>query len=98
MVISKVKLSLCLGVLGLRNIRVQLNIEINLLHRNKYQSVILNKMIVLCFSAAKQVELLASKYHIYLLNSGRINICGITSHNVDYVAQAIYDAVTTQTD
>lgn len=37
---------------------------------------------------------MASKYHIYLLNSGRINICGITSANVDYVAKAIYDAVT----
>jgi len=49
----------------------------------------------LIFSAVKQVEFLASKYHIYLLNSGRINICGITSANVDYVAKAIYDAVTT---
>ncbi|KAL9983331.1 hypothetical protein ACROYT_G005484 [Oculina patagonica] len=46
----------------------------------------------------KQVELLASKHHIYLLNSGRVNMCGITSHNVDYVAQAIYEAVTTKTD
>lgn len=55
-------------------------------------------MIVLCLSAVKQVEFLATKYHIYLLNSGRVNICGITSHNVEYVAQAIYDAVTTQSD
>ncbi|KAJ7336719.1 Golgi Transport [Desmophyllum pertusum] len=47
---------------------------------------------------AKQVEFLAKKYHIYLLNSGRINICGITSHNVEYVAKAIYDAVTSVTD
>lgn len=46
----------------------------------------------------KQVEFLAKKYHIYLLNSGRINICGITTHNVDYVAQAIHDAVNTVTD
>lgn len=49
----------------------------------------------LIFSTVKQVEFLASKYHIYLLNNGRINICGITSANVDYVAKAIYDAVTT---
>lgn len=55
-------------------------------------------MIVLCFSTVKQVEFLAKKYHIYLLNSGRINICGITTHNVDYVAQAIHDAVTTLSD
>ena len=55
-------------------------------------------MVILCFSAVKQVEFLAKKYHIYLLNSGRVNICGITTHNVDYVAQAIHDAVTTQSD
>lgn len=66
--------------------------------RNKYQDMIWNKMIVLCLSAVKQVEFLATKHHIYLLNSGRVNMCGITSHNVEYVAQAIYDAVTTQSD
>lgn len=42
----------------------------------------------------KQVEFLAKNYHIYLLNSGRVNICGITTHNVEYVAKAINDAVT----
>ncbi|XP_068709760.1 aspartate aminotransferase, cytoplasmic-like isoform X2 [Montipora capricornis] len=43
---------------------------------------------------AKQVEFLAKTYHIYMLNSGRINICGITTNNVDYVAKAIHEAVT----
>jgi len=42
----------------------------------------------------KQVEFLVSKYHIYLLRSGRINMCGLNSRNVDYVANAIHDAVT----
>lgn len=46
----------------------------------------------------KQVEFLAKSYHIYLLNSGRVNICGITHHNVDYIAEAIHEAVTTVTD
>ena len=55
-------------------------------------------MIMLCFSAVKQVEFLAKSYHIYLLNSGRVNICGITHHNVDYIAEAIHEAVTTVTD
>ncbi|XP_031554822.1 aspartate aminotransferase, cytoplasmic-like [Actinia tenebrosa] len=41
----------------------------------------------------KQVELLTSKYHIYLLNSGRINVCGLNPGNVDHVARAIHDAV-----
>jgi len=43
--------------------------------------------------SAAQVKLLTEKYHIYLLSSGRINICGLTTHNIDYVATAIDDAV-----
>lgn len=42
---------------------------------------------------ANQVKFLAEKYHVYLLSSGRINICGLTTHNIDYVAEAIHDAV-----
>ena len=49
------------------------------------------------FSSVKQVEFLAKNHHIYLLNSGRINICGITTHNVEYIAKAIHEAVTTCT-
>lgn len=41
----------------------------------------------------KQVEHLIQKHHIYLLKSGRINMCGINSNNVAYVARAIDDAV-----
>lgn len=41
-----------------------------------------------------QVKLLAQKHHIYLLDSGRINVCGITLANVDHIGQAIHDAVT----
>ncbi|KXJ14640.1 aspartate aminotransferase, cytoplasmic isoform X3 [Exaiptasia diaphana] len=41
----------------------------------------------------KQVEMLTNKHHIYLLNSGRINICGLTPSNIDYVAAAIHDVV-----
>jgi len=41
----------------------------------------------------KQVAALKEKYHIYMLGSGRINMCGINSHNVDYVAGAFKDVV-----
>jgi len=41
-----------------------------------------------------QVKLLAQKHHIYLLDSGRINVCGITPANVDHIGRAIHDAVT----
>jgi aspartate aminotransferase len=47
-----------------------------------------------CFSViARQVEHLTQKYHIYLLKSGRINMCGLTTKNIDYVAQAIHETV-----
>jgi len=43
----------------------------------------------------KQVKLLIEEYHIYLLSSGRINMCGLNENNVAYVAKAIHKAVTT---
>lgn len=41
----------------------------------------------------KQVAVLKEKYHIYMLGSGRINMCGINTSNVDYVANAFKDVV-----
>lgn len=41
-----------------------------------------------------QVEYIVKEHHIYLLKSGRINICGLNTKNVKYVAQAIHLAVT----
>ncbi|MPC12375.1 Aspartate aminotransferase, cytoplasmic [Portunus trituberculatus] len=46
---------------------------------------------------AAQAKHLADKYHIFLLSSGRINMCGITTGNIDYVAEAIHDAVSNVT-
>ncbi|XP_017268523.1 aspartate aminotransferase, cytoplasmic [Kryptolebias marmoratus] len=43
---------------------------------------------------SKQVEYLIKEKHIYLLASGRINMCGLTSKNIDYVAESIHEAVT----
>jgi aspartate/tyrosine/aromatic aminotransferase len=42
---------------------------------------------------SKQCELLTKKYHIYLVSSGRISMAGINTKNVQYVADAIKDAV-----
>ncbi|KAL2739600.1 hypothetical protein V1477_010989 [Vespula maculifrons] len=42
----------------------------------------------------RQVKHLLDQFHIYLLRSGRINICGLTEYNLDYVAKAIHEAVT----
>ena len=46
------------------------------------------------FFSVDQVRLLTEKHHVYLLNSGRVNVCGITPTNVDHVGRAIHDAVT----
>lgn len=40
-----------------------------------------------------QVKILIEKYHIYLLSSGRINMCGLNEKNVVYVAKSIHDAI-----
>ena len=42
---------------------------------------------------AAQCKYLIEQYHIYLLKSGRVNMCALTTKNVDYVASAIHDAV-----
>jgi aspartate aminotransferase len=39
------------------------------------------------------VEGLTKKHHIYLVKNGRISMAGINSNNVNYVADAIKDAV-----
>ena len=36
---------------------------------------------------------MTSKYHIYMLKNGRINMCGLNVGNLEYVSNAIKDAV-----
>ena len=43
---------------------------------------------------AKQVAFMIKERHVYLMASGRINMCGLTTKNIDYVAESIYEAVT----
>ncbi|KAH8399521.1 hypothetical protein KR222_005122 [Zaprionus bogoriensis] len=40
-----------------------------------------------------QVAVLIKEYHIYLLKTGRINMCGLNTSNINYVAKAISAAV-----
>lgn len=40
-----------------------------------------------------QVECLIKKHHIHLVKNGRISMAGINSKNVNYIADAIKDAV-----
>jgi aspartate aminotransferase len=41
----------------------------------------------------KQCEQMINKHHIYMTGNGRISIAGLTTSNVDYVANAIKDVV-----
>ncbi len=38
----------------------------------------------------EQVDRLASEFHIYLTRNGRISVAGVTSGNVEYLAQSIH--------
>lgn len=41
----------------------------------------------------EQSRRLTDDYHIYLLSSGRINMCGLNPDNLDYVANSIHEVV-----
>ncbi|KAK1166545.1 aspartate aminotransferase, cytoplasmic [Acipenser oxyrinchus oxyrinchus] len=41
-----------------------------------------------------QVGYLIKEKHVYLMASGRINMCGLTTKNLDYVAESIHETVT----
>lgn len=46
-----------------------------------------------CFSGLKpeQVDRLTKDFHIYLTRNGRISMAGITTSNVEYLANAIHE-------
>jgi len=43
--------------------------------------------------SGEQVDFIEQKYHIYMLRSGRISMAGVSANKVDYIADAITDAV-----
>ncbi|CAI4221734.1 unnamed protein product [Auanema sp. JU1783] len=45
--------------------------------------------------SAEQVDHLVTKHKVFLLKDGRINLCGLNTRNVEYVAKAIHETVTT---
>lgn len=45
-----------------------------------------------------QVDFLVRVHHIYMMRDGRINVCGITTRNINYVAAAFHEAVTNIAD
>lgn len=45
---------------------------------------------------AQQVEFLEKRRHVYVLPEGCLNVSAINGHNLDYVAESIHLALTTQ--
>lgn len=43
---------------------------------------------------AAQSQHLVKKYHVYMLSTGRISMCGLTPSNVEYVAKCIKETLT----
>ena len=43
----------------------------------------------------KHVSRLQKEFHVYLLPSGRMSVCGLNEDNIDYVAHAISEVVKT---
>jgi aspartate aminotransferase len=44
-----------------------------------------------------QVSRLREEFHVYLLPSGRMSVCGLNEGNIEYVAQAVGEVVKTST-
>lgn len=55
--------------------------------------IIEEKIFLINFFLETQVQHLKEQYHIYMLRSGRINMCGLNESNLDYVANAINETL-----
>ncbi|XP_068629027.1 aspartate aminotransferase, cytoplasmic-like [Battus philenor] len=77
------------------DMRVELRDELTRLNTPGNWDHIVNQIGMFSYTGLteQQCEYLIQEYHIYLLRTGRINICGLNPGNVEYVARAINDAV-----
>ena len=48
---------------------------------------------LISYNLESQCDQLVNDYHIYVMKSGRINMCGLTSKTMQYVAKAIDSVV-----
>lgn len=61
-------------------------------HVRRARLVLIQTRCLLCF-AADQVRVMVEKYHVYMLSNGRISMAGVTTKNVDYIVDAMHDAI-----
>ena len=75
--------------------RVSLNSNLIELGCNKDFSFIVDQNGMFSFSgiSTEDVQKLRNEYSIYIVDSGRVNIAGITSKNINYISQSINKVV-----
>ena len=75
----------------IQNMRISLNSSLRERNCSKDFSYIVEQNGMFSFTglSEKDVEKLKSDYSIYIVNSGRVNIAGITTKNVQYIAESI---------
>ena len=80
-----------------RIINMRKSLVDNLINENcdRDFSFIVNQKGMFSFTGLSEAEVLElkEKYSIYIVKSGRINVAGITSNNVEYIAKAITEVI-----
>ena len=80
-----------------RIINMRKSLVDNLINENcdRDFSFIVNQKGMFSFTGLSEAEVmeLKEKYSIYIVKSGRINVAGITSNNVEYIAKAISEVI-----
>ena len=79
----------------IREMRVSLNSNLIELGCNKDFSFIVDQNGMFSFSgiSTEDVQKLRNEYSIYIVDSGRVNIAGITSKNINYISESINKVV-----
>ena len=74
------------------SMRTQLRGHLESLGSKKNWSHVTSQIGMFCYSglSPEQVDMLRSKFSVYLTRDGRISVAGITSGNVEYLAQSIH--------
>lgn len=75
------------------NVRTQLKTNLEKLGSSRNWQHIVDQIGMFCFSglSPEQVDSLMQNYSIYLTRDGRISMAGVTSKNVEYLAESIHN-------
>jgi len=82
-----------------QEMRVALRRKLEKLIPNRSWNHVTDQVGMFCYTGltVSQVKYLVDECHIYLLSNGRINISGLTTKNVEFVAQCIKEAINRST-